>query len=73
MNREENGVGVSAGVYLAAGKPLMIIQSTALGNSINAIMSLTVTYKLPLPIIASWRNPLSENASAATDKNHYKV
>jgi len=33
-------------------------------------MSLTVTYKLPLPIIASWHNQLSDNASAATDNNH---
>ena len=64
MNREENGVGVSAGVYLAAGKPLMIIQSTGLGNSINAIMSLTVTYKLPLPIIASWRGIYKEKIAA---------
>ncbi len=64
MNREENGVGVSAGVYLANGKPLMIIQSTGLGNSINAIMSLTVTYKLPLPIIASWRGIYKEKIAA---------
>ena len=64
MNREENGVGVSAGVYLASGKPLMIIQSTGLGNSINAIMSLTLTYKLPLPIIASWRGVYKERIAA---------
>jgi sulfopyruvate decarboxylase beta subunit len=64
LNREENGVGISAGVYLANGKPLMIIQSTGLGNSINAIMSLTVTYKFPLPIIASWRGIYKEKIAA---------
>ena len=64
LNREENGVGISAGVYLAGGKPVMIIQSTGLGNSINAVMSLSVTYKLPLPVIASWRGVYKEKLEA---------
>ncbi|MHC1577280.1 MAG: sulfopyruvate decarboxylase subunit alpha [Candidatus Methanospirareceae archaeon] len=64
LNREENGVGISAGVYLAGGKPLMLIQSTGLGNSFNALLSLTVTYGLPLPIIASWRGVYKEKIEA---------
>ncbi|MBN1762957.1 MAG: sulfopyruvate decarboxylase subunit alpha [Methanomicrobia archaeon] len=64
LNREENGVGISAGAHLAGGKPLMIIQSTGLGTMINALMSLTVTYKLPLPILASWRGVYAENIEA---------
>jgi len=64
LNREENGVGISAGAYLASRKPLMIIQSTGLGTLINAIMSLTVTYRLPLPIIASWRGVYEEKIEA---------
>ena len=38
----------------------MVIQSSGLGNSLNAIMSLTKTYDLPLPIIASWRGVQDE-------------
>jgi len=64
LNREENGVGIAAGVYLAGGKPLMIMQSTGFGNSLNAIMSLTVTYGLPLPILASWRGVYNERIEA---------
>jgi len=64
LNREENGVGISAGAFLAGGKPLMIIQSTGLGTMINALMSLTITYRLPLPIIASWRGVYDENIEA---------
>lgn len=64
LNREENGVGISAGAFLAGGKPLMIIQSTGLGNLINALMSLTITYGLPLPIIASWRGVYEEKIEA---------
>ncbi|MGC9444941.1 MAG: sulfopyruvate decarboxylase subunit alpha [Candidatus Methanospirareceae archaeon] len=64
LNREENGVGISAGAYLAGGKPLMIIQSTGLGTLLNALMSLTVTYRLPLPIVASWRGVHDERIEA---------
>ncbi len=64
LNREENGVGISAGAFLAGGKPLMLIQSTGLGTLINALMSLTVTYRLPLPILASWRGVYEENIEA---------
>ena len=64
LNREENGVGISAGAFLAGGKPLMLIQSTGLGTIINALMSLTVTYGLPLPILASWRGVYEENIEA---------
>ena len=64
LNREENGVGISAGAFLAGGKPLMLIQSTGLGTLINTLMSLTVTYKLPLPILASWRGVYAENIEA---------
>jgi sulfopyruvate decarboxylase alpha subunit len=55
LTREENGVGISAGSYLTSGKPLMLIQSTGLGNSINALASVHKAYRLPLPIIATWR------------------
>lgn len=64
LTREENGVGISAGVALAGGRPLMIIQSTGLGTMINALMSLTVTYRLPLPILASWRGVHDEQIEA---------
>lgn len=55
LNREENGIGISAGFYLTGGRPLMMIQSSGLGNSLNALMSLHKGYSLPLPILASWR------------------
>ena len=50
LTREEEGVGIAAGVALAAGKPLMMVQSSGMGNMINAIMSLTKFYQLPLII-----------------------
>ncbi len=60
LTREEDGVGVSAGAYLAGKRPAMVIQSSGLGNSLNALMSLSRTYHLPLPILASWRGVQDE-------------
>ncbi len=60
LTREEDGIGVCAGLALAGQRPAMVIQSSGLGNSLNAIMSLTKTYDLPLPIIASWRGVQDE-------------
>jgi sulfopyruvate decarboxylase beta subunit len=64
LTREENGVGISAGAYLTSGKPLMLMQSTGLGNSLNALASLHKAYRLPLPIIATWRGSKSDPAPA---------
>jgi len=60
LTREEDGIGVSAGAFLAGKRPAMFIQSSGLGNSLNALMSLTRTYHLPLPILASWRGVQDE-------------
>jgi sulfopyruvate decarboxylase beta subunit len=60
LTREEDGIGVSAGAALAGKRPAMVIQSSGLGNSLNALMSLTCTYHLPLPVLASWRGVQDE-------------
>ncbi|MCK4938188.1 MAG: sulfopyruvate decarboxylase subunit beta [Methanosarcinales archaeon] len=64
MTREENGVGICAGHYLGGGRPVMVIQSTGLGNMFNALLSLNSTYGIPLPIIASWRGVYKEGIPA---------
>ncbi|MCX9084117.1 MAG: sulfopyruvate decarboxylase subunit beta [Candidatus Methanoperedens sp.] len=64
LTREENGIGICAGVSLGGGRPVMVIQSTGLGNMINALLSLNITYSIPLPIIASWRGVYKESIEA---------
>ncbi len=64
LTREENGVGICAGAYLAGGKPMMLIQSTGLGNMINALESLNIICKIPLPVLASWRGVYGEGIEA---------
>jgi sulfopyruvate decarboxylase len=64
LTREEDGVGISAGAYLAGAHPAIAIQSSGLGNMLNAILSLTVTFGLPLPVLASWRGCAGEKILA---------
>ena len=64
LTREENGVGICAGYYFGNKRPVMVIQSTGLGNMLNALLSLNVTYQVPLPIIASWRGVYNEKIPA---------
>jgi sulfopyruvate decarboxylase subunit beta len=69
LTREEDGVGISAGAYLAGARPLVAIQSSGIGNMLNAILSLTVTFGLPLPILASWRGGENETIPAQVPFN----
>jgi sulfopyruvate decarboxylase subunit beta len=64
LAREEGGIGIAAGLYMAGKRPAMVIQSTGIGNSLNALSSLHKTYDLPLPILASWRGVYKENIPA---------
>ncbi|MFW9830941.1 MAG: sulfopyruvate decarboxylase subunit beta [Candidatus Thorarchaeota archaeon] len=64
VSKEEEGVGICAGASLAGANSCMLIQSTGFGNMINALCSLTLTYELPLLILASWRGIYKESIPA---------
>lgn len=60
ISREEEGVGLITGAYLAGLKPLLLIQDSGLGNSYNAIVSLLQCYEIPVPIIVTRRGSIGE-------------
>lgn len=64
LTREEEGVGISAGAALAGRRPAMIIQSSGFGNMINALLSLTGYYGLPLALFISHRGVYREKIEA---------
>jgi sulfopyruvate decarboxylase alpha subunit len=64
INREEEGFGICAGAYFAGKKPFMLIQSTGLSNSFNAIFSLILTYQIPLLVLVSYRGYYDEKVMA---------
>jgi len=64
LTREEEGVGICAGAALAGKKPAMFIQSSGIGNMINALLSLTGFYELPLALFISRRGVYQEKIEA---------
>src|SRR5829696_10422245 len=51
--REEEAFGIAAGLFLGGARPTVMLQSSGLGNSLNAITSLLVPYKIPVLAIIS--------------------
>ncbi|HSQ77930.1 MAG TPA: sulfopyruvate decarboxylase subunit alpha, partial [Nitrospirota bacterium] len=64
LTREEEGVGISAGAALSGRRPAMFVQSSGLGNMINALLSLTQFYELPLALFVSRRGIYKERIEA---------
>ncbi len=64
LTREEEGVGICAGAALSGKRPAMFIQSSGIGNMINALLSLTGFYQLPLALFISQRGIYKEKIEA---------
>ena len=64
ISREEDGIGVCSGISLMHKRSILQMQSSGLGNSLNALMTLPALYGLPLPILASWRGYYQEKIAA---------
>ncbi len=64
LTREEEGVGICAGAALAGRRPAMFVQSSGIGNMINALLSLTAFYELPLALFISRRGFYKEKIEA---------
>ncbi|HEY2789163.1 MAG TPA: hypothetical protein VGI72_06865 [Gaiellales bacterium] len=66
LTREEECFAWAAGFRAAGGLPLVLIQCSGLGNSLNAIGSLVVPYGLGFPALISMRGALGERNPAQT-------
>jgi sulfopyruvate decarboxylase beta subunit len=64
LTREEEGVGICAGAALAGKRPAIILQNSGIGNMINALLSLTGFYQLPLALFISHRGVYKEKIAA---------
>src|SRR5207302_4421924 len=62
--REEEAFGIAAGLYLGGRRPTVMLQSSGLGNPLNAITSLVLPYQIPMLILVSMRGDLGEWHSA---------
>ena len=58
--REEEAVGVAVGAYAVGRRAAVFMQSSGFGNSINAIASLCIPCRTPMPIFINMRGELGE-------------
>jgi sulfopyruvate decarboxylase subunit alpha len=64
LTREEECVAYAAGRRLGGGRPVVLMQSSGLGNALNALGSLVIPYALGIPIAISMRGTLDEGNPA---------
>ncbi len=60
LNKEEEGVGISAGAHFAGRKSAMLMQNHGLLTSVNGIVSVAQLYRIPLLMVISYRGEMGE-------------
>ncbi|MFI5266576.1 MAG: decarboxylase [Chloroflexota bacterium] len=60
VHREEEAVGVACGLFLGGHRAAMIIQSSGLGNCLNALGALAIAGRIPFPLVVGLRGELGE-------------
>lgn len=60
--REDAALGVAAGAYLGGRTPVVIMQNSGLGVSLNALGSLHLLYRIPCLILVTWRGYQGKDA-----------
>jgi len=59
-NKEDEGMGLCAGAWMGGKRPCIIMQNTALGVTVNTLATLIQFYRMPLPMLISYRGELGE-------------
>ncbi len=59
-NKEDEGIGLCAGAHMGGKRSAIIMQNTAIGVVVNTLVTLTQYYRLPLPMLISYRGELGE-------------
>jgi len=60
--REDEAIGIAVGAYIGGKKPVVLMQNSGLGVSINALTSLVLLYQITLLLIISWRGYQGKDA-----------
>ena len=60
LNKEEEGVGISAGAHFAGRKSAMLMQNHGFLTSVNGIVSLAQLYRIPLLMLITFRGEMGE-------------
>lgn len=73
VTREEEGIGIISGLSIANEKAVIMMQNSGLGNCLNSLASLSISYKIGFVILVSLRgddiletNPVQNVIGSAT-------
>lgn len=61
VTREEEAVAIAAGLTLGGARPLIVMQQSGVGNSLNAVFSLADAYEIFFPILVFDRSEKDPN------------
>jgi sulfopyruvate decarboxylase alpha subunit len=62
--REEEGLGIVSGAYLAGQRGALLMQNSGLGNCVNTLASLNFAAQIPVVLVISHRGDLGEYNAA---------
>ena len=66
--REDEAIGIAAGMSLSKQNSLVFMQNAGLANSISTVTSLIQLYEFPIVFLIGWRGYLKDDAP-----EHYKI
>ena len=66
-NKEDEGMGLCAGAYLGGKRSCIIMQNTAIGVTINSLVTLIQFYNFPLPMLISYRGEVGEKVACQVE------
>jgi phosphonopyruvate decarboxylase len=55
VNNEGEAVALASGASLAGRRPVVLLQNSGLGNTVNVLTSLNQVFEIPVLLIVSWR------------------
>lgn len=66
-NKEDEGMGLCAGAYMGGKRSCIIMQNTAVGVTINTLVTLIQYYRIPLPMLISYRGEVGEKVQCQVE------
>ena len=65
--REDSAIGMAVGSWFGGKLPMVLMQNSGLGVSVNALASLSTMYEIPTLLIISWRGQGGEKSGDAPE------
>jgi sulfopyruvate decarboxylase subunit alpha len=62
LAREEEGIGISAGIYLGGGMPAVLMQNAGLLNACNALTTTALQFEIPMLLLVWYAGHLGDTA-----------